>query len=71
MTLLENKSCTSPEQSCEVWRQGDDGNSFLVQDGLTEAEADEMVAELESRGHKQLYWKARARAASAVERKTT
>jgi hypothetical protein len=47
------------EARWEVWRQGDDGNAFLVRDGLTEKEADELVALLESRGHKQLYWKSR------------
>jgi hypothetical protein len=43
----------------EVWRQGDDGNPYLVRGGLTTKEADDLVALYESRGHKQLYWKAK------------
>jgi hypothetical protein len=50
------------ERCWEVWRQGDDGNPFLVQRDLTEHEADEWVATLESPGHKQLYWTSRAKA---------
>lgn len=38
-----------------VVRQDDNGNTYLVQDGLTEAEARELAATLEARGHKQLY----------------
>jgi len=39
-----------------VWRQGDDGNQFLIEDGLSEETAKQMVADFEARGHKQLYW---------------
>ena len=42
-----------------VWRQGDDGNPFPVRTRLSEDAADRLVAELESHGHKQLYWKER------------
>jgi hypothetical protein len=42
-----------------VFRQGDDGNRFVVQTGLTRDEANRLVAELEARGHKQHYWAAR------------
>jgi hypothetical protein len=51
----------SAARSWEVWRQGDDGNAFSVRDGLTAKEADDLVAVYESRGHKQLYWKSRAK----------
>lgn len=39
-----------------VYRQDDNGNRFLVQTGLTEAAATALARELESHGHKQLYW---------------
>jgi len=41
-----------------VWRQDDNGNLFLVQDGLTESEALSLVQEFEKedRKHKQTYW---------------
>ena len=48
------------DQSWSVWRQGDDGNEFLVKDDLTDEEARELVSTYESRGHKQLYWARRA-----------
>jgi hypothetical protein len=63
----EATSATSPasddrcdDRCWEVWRQGYDGNPFLVRDGLSAREADELVALYESRGHKQVYWKSRA-----------
>ncbi|QDT40005.1 hypothetical protein Pan241w_00580 [Gimesia alba] len=42
-----------------VWRQGDDGNRFLIEEELSEGAARQMVAEFEARGHKQLYWATR------------
>lgn len=39
-----------------VVRQDDNGNRFQVQRGLPKGEAERLVAELESHGHKQLYW---------------
>ncbi|MBN70799.1 MAG: hypothetical protein CME32_16150 [Gimesia sp.] len=44
-----------------VWRQGDDGNRFVMAEGLSEAAARQMVAEFEARGHKQLYQASRMR----------
>jgi hypothetical protein len=38
-----------------VTRQDDNGNVYVVAELATEAEARALVAELESRGHKQLY----------------
>jgi hypothetical protein len=39
-----------------VYRQDDNGNRFIVQNGLSCEEADRLVAAFEARGHKQLYW---------------
>ena len=39
-----------------VWRQGDDGNPDVVRRRVSKPEADRLVAEFESHGHKQLYW---------------
>lgn len=39
-----------------VCRQDDNGNVFEVQRGLSEEEARQLAVELESHGHKQLYW---------------
>ena len=39
-----------------VWRQDDNGNVFLVKNGLTEQEALRLVQEYERKGHKQTYW---------------
>lgn len=39
-----------------VWRQDDNGNRFVVARKASRAEADELAAEMEARGHKQLYW---------------
>lgn len=39
-----------------VYRQGDDGNQFVIKSGLTRQQADQLVEEFEARGHKQLYW---------------
>jgi hypothetical protein len=38
-----------------VHRQDDNGNRFVVQSGMTRAEAERLAAEMEARGHKQLY----------------
>jgi hypothetical protein len=47
----------STERCWEVWRQGDDGNPFLVKDELSMEEPDGLVTLYESRGNKQVYWK--------------
>lgn len=39
-----------------VWRQDDNGNQFEVARKNSHAEAEELAAVMESRGHKQLYW---------------
>jgi len=52
-------SCTSGSAGCaEEWcvvRQDDNGNEFAVSEHLSYAAARAMAADLESRGHKQLY----------------
>lgn len=42
--------------SHRVWRQGDDGNAFPVGEPTSERDARCHAAQLEARGHKQLYW---------------
>ena len=44
------------EATWTVYRQGDDGNPFVVAEHVRHDEAQRLVAELEGRGHKQLYW---------------
>jgi hypothetical protein len=39
-----------------VWRQDDNGNVFMVKNGLTEIDALRLVREFERKGHKQIYW---------------
>jgi hypothetical protein len=48
---VQNASC-----SWAVHRQDDNGNRFLVVSGLSHEEATRVAADLEARGHKQLYW---------------
>jgi hypothetical protein len=43
-----------------VWRQDDNGNRFVVTKRAVRAEAEKVAAEMEARGHKQLYWVAAA-----------
>ncbi len=50
------RSALDNDRSWSVWRQGDDGNPFIVKDGLTQAEAKDLVAIYEARKHKQTYW---------------
>ena len=45
-----------------VWRQDDNGNRFEVVRKDSRAEAEEVAAVMEARGHKQTYWVARATA---------
>jgi len=39
-----------------VWRRDDNGNIFLVKDGLNKRDAFRIVREFEETGHKQSYW---------------
>jgi hypothetical protein len=47
-----------PERSDQwvVWRQGDDGNPFEVARLASRSAAVDLVATLEARGHRQVYW---------------
>lgn len=42
-----------------VWRQDDNGNRFEVARRDSRADAEELAATMEARGHKQLYWVAK------------
>jgi hypothetical protein len=44
-----------------VWRQDDNGNRFEVARRASRAEAEDLAAEMQARGHKQTYWVAAAR----------
>jgi hypothetical protein len=49
----------APQESSagfSVWRQDDHGRRFEVRRGLSRADAERLVGELESGGHKQSYW---------------
>ena len=39
-----------------VWRQDDNGNQFLVESGLDQESAQELMETYEKRAHKQVYW---------------
>jgi hypothetical protein len=43
-----------------VWRQDDNGNRYEVGRKDSRADAEELAALMEARGHKQLYWVAKA-----------
>jgi hypothetical protein len=50
-------------QGVDLWRVmrlDDNGNCFVLVDGLFEPEALALVREYESRGHKQVYWAERS-----------
>lgn len=53
----------SGDSEWSVWRQDDNGNRFRFESGLTERQAQQLTTELESHGHKQLYWTTRDSAA--------
>lgn len=43
-----------------VWRQDDNGNRFEVARKDSRTDAEELAAVMQARGHKQLYWVAKA-----------
>jgi hypothetical protein len=45
-----------PVGAWAVRRLDDNGNTFVVREGLARAEAERLAAEFEARGHKQTYW---------------
>jgi len=52
----EHRSEIESLHSFQVWRKGDDGNSFPIGDATSERDAKCRVQQLESLGHKQFYW---------------
>src|SRR5262245_16690256 len=46
----------APRELWTVWRIDDNGNTFVVREGLTKDDADRTVAEFTARGHMQAYW---------------
>lgn len=49
----------SPTQPPQLWclvRLDDNGNEFVVRDGLDRATAEALAHTFEARGHKQSYW---------------
>lgn len=55
MNNIANEGTPQPH-NWMVYRQDDNGNIFIVQRGLAEDDARQLAADLESHGHKQLYW---------------
>lgn len=45
-----------PDERWCVMRRDDNANDFVVQGGLTFADATALALEFERRGHKQVYW---------------
>lgn len=46
----------APAERWRVMRRDDNANDFVVQGGLTFADATALALEFERRGHKQVYW---------------
>jgi hypothetical protein len=53
---MDQEKIGDREANWAVYRLDDNGNRFVVETGLTKEAAEELVAEFQSRGHKQLYW---------------
>lgn len=51
-----NSTNAEPAERWSVWRIDDNGNVFLVREGISEQKARQLAAEFEARGHKQMYW---------------
>ncbi|WP_178379946.1 hypothetical protein [Cryptosporangium aurantiacum] len=49
-------SIEGPSVRWVVWRQDDNGNRYEVVRKDSRAEAEEVAATLEARGHRQIYW---------------
>lgn len=54
--MPEGKGDGPGDRAWCVMRQDDNGNRYVVAEGLTEAEARERSAAYAARGHKQMYW---------------
>jgi hypothetical protein len=53
---LPPRLAEGPTKGWTVWRQDDNGNQYVMSRHDTQAEAESVAADLEARGHKQLYW---------------
>jgi hypothetical protein len=51
---------SGPSDRWIVWRQDDNGNRYEVARRESRAEADEIAVAMEARGHRQMYWVAKA-----------
>jgi hypothetical protein len=56
MSSSQGDSTPARQPTWAVHRQDDNGNQFVVRTGLTQEEAERLVAEYTAKGHKQLYW---------------
>jgi catechol 2,3-dioxygenase-like lactoylglutathione lyase family enzyme len=53
---VELRSDLGGEPLWSLWRQDDNGNRFLMNRGLSRADAERFAADFEARAHKQIYW---------------
>lgn len=61
MSMPPDHGRDAASRAGEAWRvlrRDDNGNEFVVATGLSSDEAQALVLEYESRGHKQVYWAA-------------
>jgi hypothetical protein len=54
--LEVNPPDPTPVETWAVWLIDDNGNTFVVREHLSRAEAERVVEEFTARGHKQMYW---------------
>ncbi len=54
--MSDDTSDSSFEPTWTLWREDDNGARAAITRGLSRAEAESRLAELEARGHKQYYW---------------
>jgi len=53
---MEKPETSTTNDKWAVFRIDDNGNQFLIREGLSLKEANQVVQEFEARGHKQVYW---------------
>jgi hypothetical protein len=56
---MEETMCNrkeTPSGCWEVWRQDDNGNTFVIETNLAKEKAEDLAARMTARGHKQMYW---------------
>lgn len=52
----DTSQARAPDERWCVMRRDDNANDFVVQRGLTFADATTLALDFERRGHKQVYW---------------